>query len=73
MVPNLHEKQCSWLSAAGAKVVTSADDLLLLSVIDMGRLNQSLSTSSCCFTKQAKVEVAGKTWVEIMLLCVFGG
>jgi len=37
LVPNLPEKQCGWLLAAGAQAVTSADDLLLLSVIDVGR------------------------------------
>lgn len=37
LVPNLPEKFCGWLMAAGAKGVTSADDLPLLSVIDMGR------------------------------------
>lgn len=35
-----------WM-AAGAKVVVSADDLLLLSVIGMGEVNQSWSTCSC--------------------------
>lgn len=37
LVPNLPEKHCGWLLAVDAKVVTSTDDFLLLSVIDMGR------------------------------------
>lgn len=47
LVPNLPKKLCGWLMAAGAKVVVSADDLLLLSVIGMGQVNQSWSTCSC--------------------------
>lgn len=46
-VPNLPKKLCGWLLAAGAKLVVSADDLLLLSVIDMEEVNQSWSTCSC--------------------------